>query len=528
MTETIVDEIRNVVLLFSNPVWSGSNSIPSTIIRNITALSSQIAYSAHIDKNITVLSSRYAQTDNGIIQGLLYVPDISAVNPCASRKGAYVPSTAVTRDDLPPTNYNLVAIAPWIDAECSKAFLSSAGTDPLRAFIFYHPDNSSDAPPSAGDDAWDMQDGGSWRKTNRFPIYAVSGLIGQEMMGQLSQYSGSLAEVPYGDNITALYNPDPEDYVRIWTEVRVSTPTGLPTMWIFILVVIGVLLFVVTASSLLMHCIQRRRRLSLERRVRSGEVNLEAMGIKRMTVPLEHVEKFPLFTYNYEPEAFSVPTSPMSPRQPGKSETRRSSHTPSEPITGITSENDSPSPATKSAITAITTATEDQPTCHICLENYQKRVTIIREIPCGHIFHPDCIDEFLSRVSSLCPICKASVLPSGYCPKITNAMVKRERALRKLRDHIVIDDSDSESTHDRIQSWGSNIKRKLSLASRGRPPPTVVEERELQVREHRKSPTELIRQRMRDLAGADPDDEDSQEGRPRWRRLMHKVFPGFS
>ncbi|EON98304.1 putative ring finger domain-containing protein [Phaeoacremonium minimum UCRPA7] len=242
-------------LLFSNPLWGGASTIPSTIIKNITALSGQIAYSAHITENMTILSHKYAQTDNGIIQGLLYVPDLETNDPCNALSKAYIPSKVTRRADLPPTNYNLIAIAPWINPNCTQSYLASARVDPLRGFILYHPDNNTDKPPGANSEEWDLGDGGSWKVTNRYPIYAVSGVVGAEMMQQLHEYSGNVSQVPFGSNITALYDPDPMDYVRIWTEIRVSTPDGLPTMWIFILAVIGVLIFVVAGTSMLMHYI---------------------------------------------------------------------------------------------------------------------------------------------------------------------------------------------------------------------------------------------------------------------------------
>ncbi len=149
-------------------------------------------------------------------------------------------------------------------------------------------------------------------------------------MQQLSLYSGNLSDVPFGQNITNMYNPDPADYVRIWTELSVSTPSGLPNMWVFILAIVGVLLLVITSTCFFMHFTWRRRRISLRRRVRNGDVNLEAMGIKRLTVPLSHVEKFPLFTYHYEPAAAtSPPTSPTtSPRPRRRSGTREASQNP--------------------------------------------------------------------------------------------------------------------------------------------------------------------------------------------------------
>jgi hypothetical protein len=75
-----------------------------------------------------------------------------------------------------------------------------------------------------------------------------------------------------------------------------------------------------------------------------------------------------------------------------------------------------------------------QPTCSICLEDFVSRGTIVRPLPCKHVFHPSCIDPVLREYSSLCPICKASVLPAGYCPEITNAMIRRIRGLQRVRE----------------------------------------------------------------------------------------------
>lgn len=78
-----------------------------------------------------------------------------------------------------------------------------------------------------------------------------------------------------------------------------------------------------------------------------------------------------------------------------------------------------------------------QPTCPICLDDFEAGETLVRELPCHHIFHPDCVDTFLLNNSSLCPMCKVSTLPKGYCPaNITNAMVRRERNIRRLRDRV--------------------------------------------------------------------------------------------
>ena len=90
-----------------------------------------------------------------------------------------------------------------------------------------------------------------------------------------------------------------------------------------------------------------------------------------------------------------------------------------------------------------------QTTCSICLDDFMHDETTVRELPCNHIFHPECIDPFLLNNSSLCPLCKKSVLPPGYCPvQVTNIMVRRERLLRRTRQRNV--ETPSEANDSRL------------------------------------------------------------------------------
>lgn len=520
---------------------------------------------------MTVLASKYAATQNGVIQGLLYVPDLSQKKPCVDNLTEYIPETATRRAHLPPTNINLIALAPWINARCARHFLISARKDPVRGLIFYKPDNSTDKPAKGSSDDWDLGDGGKWRTQTGYPIFAMSGAAGQQAMSQLSMYSGNVTEIPFGDQITELYNPSSGDFVRVWTELSVSTDRDLPGIWVYILIIIGVLLGAIIGTSLLMHFIQARRRSSLRRRVISGEVNLERMGIKRLRVPMEHIDTFPLFTYHYEPDSISMPTSPRSSRP---DRPRRGSRTLSEPLTaqsisGLTVAMSEKAPST--------VATDYQPACAICLEPYQNRVTVIRELPCGHIFHTQCVNEFLSENSSLCPICKACMLPKGYCPKITNVMVRRERAVRRLRDRITVEDSCSE--YEMVDQGkpirgGKGLKSLLGGGGDDHKPtdaatiatiPSRISTRQTssqrvgRTKQQKQTgnnsngnvqggiPPELKRKRMRELAGgSDIDDGESQAPGCKLisfffcgesgetnsiaqtgERLRRKVFPGF-
>lgn len=294
-------------------------------------------------------------------------------------------------------------------------------------------------------------------------------------MHQLALYSGNMTAVPYGHEISELAGIDPRDYVRLYTQLSVAKSTSMPSLWVFLLVVLAMLIFVLGFTSALMHLIQRRRRISLERRVANGEVNLEALGIKQLTVPLEHIEALPLFTYCAEDEKEDIPQSPKI---------ANTIHTTEHDDMSITSPLPILSPITESTQIFVVDDTKSnrgsvvihrflpysQPTCPICLDDYINNETEIRELPCGHIFHPDCIDTFLANNSSLCPMCKKSCLPIGYCPiKITNAMVHRERNLRRIRSRVRVRDGETDleaqGARQRIRALRNDVKRKVLHSS---------------------------------------------------------------
>jgi hypothetical protein len=222
-----------------------------------------------------------------------------------------------------------------------------------------------------------------------------------------------------------------QSYVPVCNR-RTANSGNLPSLWVFLLIVLAILIFIISSTSFAMHWVQRRRRERLRRRVAIGEVDLEALGIKRLTVPQEVLDQMPLYTYTsgVGPSEKQVDAS----ENPFDNEREGPSLSFEPPIASSLSD---------SRLTQVhKTQLYSQPTCAICLDDFTIAETTVRELPCRHIFHPECIDSFLRENSSLCPMCKKTVLPKGYCPAlITNAMVRRERMVRRIRERVPAEES---------------------------------------------------------------------------------------
>ena len=252
----------------------------------------------------------------------------------------------------------------------------------------------------------------------------------------------------------------------------------------FLSIVIGVVLFVSVLSTSIMYCILRRRRASLRRRVANGEVDLEALGIRQLTVPNTILNALPTFIY-------VEPDDPKESTQPGKhaasditecilddvKESRveqtnpdpdgPAQHTSMIPLSDapVTNSMGTTSVQANTGTTAAPRVSYTQSTCAICLEDFVNNMTIIRQLPCGHIFHPGCVDDFLRKKSSLCPMCKVSVLPRGYCPaNLSVATIRRERMVGRMRERVDVP-SDVDETG---RAWPMTESRPMNRLGAGR------------------------------------------------------------
>ena len=307
-----------------------------------------------------------------------------------------------------------MAFAPWFSAACTLTYLSAIPDRLLSAFLFFDPSQTTtDTPLPANDPAWNLFDGGAWKRTNHFPVYAISGPNGAIIMDQLSQYSGNLSQVRNGERLSQLYNPT--DFIRLYINFELNSGNNLPTLWAFLLIVLAIVLCLVGITSLAMHYVQRRNRQDLRRRIENGEVDLEILGIKKQRLAQPDIDALPLIAYQPSPDKPPLPV----PNPVATKDVSKDTETQTTPST--------PSPSDY-----------NQVSCPICLDEFTPNDpnNPVRVLPCNHIYHPYCIDRYLLSTSSLCPLCKSNIKPingAEQCPEITNAMVRRERYARRLR-----------------------------------------------------------------------------------------------
>lgn len=452
-------------------------------------------------------------------------------------------------------------------------FTAARTQSATKGFLTYLPGDSNAQPPVLNNPAWDLQDGGMWQQDNTFPTYALSSISGNNIMDQLNLYSGNLSTVPNGDDLGRIF--DNTSYVRLWATVSTNSGGTLPSLWVFLVIVLAILIAAIGTTSLCMHVIQRRRRNALRQRVLNGEVDLEALGVKRLTVSQAILDKMPIVTYT---------SSPTNGEKPPETPAVAANLAPG--VDAETGSKTSPLVRRVSAPTVSTTnnATFSQPTCPICIDDFEPNETQVRELPCRHIFHPECIDTFLLRNSSLCPMCKQSVLPAGACPvKITNMMVRRERHIARMRARsawsaanggapppVSVTASDHArnafgsigravtgrrifSAPERRQNPRADIEmgstatsqpavpptQPVSSVPTGAPPPSAPTPTATNPQDCEPPPTptqnrrEWARQRALNLLGnrhappeVDPIEQE-ENARPKWKRALNKVFPGF-
>lgn len=85
------------------------------------------------------------------------------------------------------------------------------------------------------------------------------------------------------------------------------------------------------------------------------------------------------------------------------------------------------------AMRSPSSTSDGKETCVICIEVYEAG-DVVRELPCGHEFHVDCIDPWLADHHT-CPLCKLDILESSVTPPSSPGWSSRGR--RGTRDETM-------------------------------------------------------------------------------------------
>lgn len=70
-------------------------------------------------------------------------------------------------------------------------------------------------------------------------------------------------------------------------------------------------------------------------------------------------------------------------------------------------------------------ASEDEPTCAICIQPIRTRNT--RTLECGHTFHKGCLGRWKSTGNYTCPVCRQVFDPPEYRAKLTIEYLRHDR-----------------------------------------------------------------------------------------------------
>ncbi|KAF2274129.1 uncharacterized protein EI97DRAFT_347548, partial [Westerdykella ornata] len=77
----------------------------------------------------------------------------------------------------------------------------------------------------------------------------------------------------------------------------------------------------------------------------------------------------------------------------------------------VSEERSGIAPAESMGATREGAAEEESLGCAICTDDFVKGQDL-RVLPCGHKFHPECVDPWLLNVSGTCPMCRVDLRPS--------------------------------------------------------------------------------------------------------------------
>ncbi|PLB47439.1 hypothetical protein P170DRAFT_439097 [Aspergillus steynii IBT 23096] len=174
-----------------------------------------------------------------------------------------------------------------------------------------------------------------------------------------------------------------------------------PALWaLFFLIQVPLVVMIIWATRLW----RRHRRSGLEEfypQFRRPDIEAVRPKKVRPVMSSEDVDRrFPTVGYSAWKSAHETPSQASAPRASAQLERTTSR------------DNDEPEPPNKQ--TTINDAHQNEPpspdsdsysVCAICVDQFDANDEV-RPLSCGHIFHPACIDMWLTKRQACCPLCK--------------------------------------------------------------------------------------------------------------------------
>ncbi|EPX75139.1 ubiquitin-protein ligase E3 [Schizosaccharomyces octosporus yFS286] len=342
--------------------------------------------------SVLVLNDYYKKSDlDNVVTGYFYrIAPTDNCNDTASLQAS--PSRTIYWDDVSDLqSFGLIALAPF--DKCAPNYAHRAMSDNADAILFYNASTYADSETNF--DSFTRKISGSF--LSNLPMLLISHSYGLRFEDALTFYSAPNIQLLPDNGMLVHKYGDINAKARLGTPVYRGQGTFKTLSWFYILIAIIAGIFLIVSVYIILHFTGilsgfyrtlRRAGAPIPQRFTTTRKKSKSSPVKK-----ELLETFPVRLYTV-----SEPTLPSA--------TYQTTNDSALSLSG--SENSKNDPA----LNEVRPVNHyDQNECTICLCDYSDDHKLYRELPCLHIYHPDCIDPYLLNISDKCPVCKQSVLP---------------------------------------------------------------------------------------------------------------------
>ncbi|EPY49501.1 ubiquitin-protein ligase E3 [Schizosaccharomyces cryophilus OY26] len=288
-------------------------------------------------------------------------------------------------------SFGLVALAPF--DKCASSYVQQAISDDANAILFYNASTHTESSSNLNSFSHTV----SKNARLSIPMLLISHPYGLKFEDALRFYSAS--------NIQSLNDSDA--LVRRYGDINAKARIGTPVYrgqgsykslaWFYILIAVIAGLFLIISVYIILHF--------------TGLLAGFYRTLRRAGIPIPERLTEPRRKKNQSPvnkellNTFPVRLYTVSGLTPPSATFQNTSGSAS-------STSGSEEKKEDAGFNAVRPVNHyDQTECSVCLSNYSEDHSLYRELPCLHIYHPNCIDPYLLNISDKCPLCKQSVLP---------------------------------------------------------------------------------------------------------------------